>query len=145
MSDLVLRQFESSVASVKNYIERMKDRIKKLESESCLPPDYARNRVDAILREAVRLHVENIIIYNNSVTATWGGRDMKGEISFEMRGSYPRGNFRPRVRLELYFVDADGCRIWMLKNRYHAALEIVYARQRMMVYNRLMSTMLKKG
>jgi len=145
MTDSVQQQFDSAVAGAQSYIDRLKERIQKLESRAMLPNDFARNRMDAIIREAVRLHIENIVIAGHDVTAVWCGREMRGEIFFDLRGSYSKVNLRPRVRLELYFVDANGFRIYHVKSKYKAALEIVYARQRMMVYNRLMSTMLKVG
>ena len=138
---------------------------KKMKHKLEENPDWAIKRVSAILREAERLGVEikkeeicGGIGYSDKLQATWKGLPLEGRFMYEARGGhYCESHWmRPRIVLRFWIktrtldrygimndslLDYTGKELYRSMMRHHKGgetLEIVFGKERMMVYNRLM-------
>jgi len=108
--------------------------------------DWGIKRLNSIIREAQRLGVEFTSANDEYVYATYKGMELLGYISYETR-SYARRNTkwaRPRMTLRMWARGdgqhprrtAEGQPAWGRMGG--EALAIVFGKDRMMTYNRLM-------
>ena len=115
---------------------------------------WSRKRIESIIREAERLGIQieaGDVYSGNNVCAKWKDLPLIGSIEVERRGYC-----RPRIAMRLWvkgksgqgFNDRvmlcyDGKEMYSYRNfKGGEALEIVFGRARMMVYNRLMPALI---
>ena len=113
-------------------------------------PDWAVKRLSAIIREAERLEVDITRIEPSTmvIEALWKGLPLKGKISYESRGGYYHESrwMRPRIALRLWvqlkgsvsLLHYNGKEMYRRTKMGGETLEIVFGKERMMVYNRCM-------
>jgi hypothetical protein len=133
---------------------KLQSRLQKLRKLVELREDWAEKRIHSLIRHAERLGIEikESRSETNQIEASFKGLPLTGVIKYETRGGYRTSIWtRPRIALRLWCVKSNGEKLtyegkpaWESRRGYHVgseALAMVFGRERLMVYNRLMVAM----
>lgn len=150
IQDLVKTQ-RSDFEGRAEKLEKMYSRASRFKKLCALREDWAEKRIKSILREAERAGVDVISVNGNTVHATCQDVKLVGKLSYETRGCQYRTSIwtRPRMAMRLWYKGSDdkkfrhdGDTMPDYSKYGGEAIAFIFGRQRLMVYNRLVETML---
>jgi hypothetical protein len=151
-ADNILKAIVRTLGAQKeNFLARQKHRRINLEDIVTVTEDWGEKRINSIIREAERIGIEFMSANDGGIVAAFKGVELKGNIAYEFRGWGHKTTkwTRPRMTLRLWIhnkkgekLDAvDGNRRWS-GGKGGEALSIVFGKERMMTYNRLLIAMM---
>ncbi len=132
-------------------LEKLYSKASRYEKLCTLREDWAEKRIKSILREAERAGVDITKVEGAVVHATCQDVKLIGNLAYETRGHHYRTSIwtRPRMSMRLWYkgfedkmYENDGEEKNENKKYGGEAISFIFGRQRLMVYNRLMETML---